>query len=86
MKPGIYVSRELSNEEYHADTTAISKSGLDLVHRSPAHYYAAKLDPDRPAATPASSTDQFLVSMVALFALLAPVSYTHLTLPTKRIV
>jgi hypothetical protein len=49
MKPGIYVSRELSNEEYHADTSAISKSGLDLVHRSPAHYYAAKLDPDRPA-------------------------------------
>jgi DNA-binding XRE family transcriptional regulator len=31
----------------------------------------AAADVPRPAATPASSTDQFLVSMVALFALLA---------------
>lgn len=32
-------------EEYHADTSAVSKSGLDLVRRSPAIYYAQYLDP-----------------------------------------
>ena len=29
---------EISNEEYHADTSRISKSGLDVIARSPAHY------------------------------------------------
>ena len=28
-----------SNLEYHLDTTRISKSGLDLIQKSPAHYY-----------------------------------------------
>ena len=35
----------MSNAEYHADTSAISASGLKLFMRSPAHYYAAYLDP-----------------------------------------
>lgn len=35
----------LSIEDYHADTSAVSKSGLDLVRRSPAIYYAQYLDP-----------------------------------------
>lgn len=35
MKPGIY---NMTNEQYHGDRTAISKSGLDLIHRSPAHF------------------------------------------------
>ncbi len=35
MKPGIY---NISNEEYHADNSAISKSGLDLIAKSPAHF------------------------------------------------
>lgn len=37
----------MTNEEYHNDTTRISKSGLDLIDRSPAHYYAKYLDPNR---------------------------------------
>ena len=37
----------MNNAEYHADTSAISASGLKLFMRSPAHYYAAYLDPNR---------------------------------------
>jgi hypothetical protein len=45
---------DLSNAEYHADP-AVSKSHLDQVARSPAHYWARFLDPDRvpPDPTPA---------------------------------
>jgi len=47
MKPGIYTSAELSNADYHAHDS-ISKSGLDLINRSPAHYfYAPKKTPTR---------------------------------------
>ena len=37
----------MTNEDYHADTSAISASGLKLFMRSPAHYYAAYLGPNR---------------------------------------
>lgn len=39
MKPGIY--RDIPNEEYHGGE-GISKSGLDLIRKSPAHYRAVK--------------------------------------------
>lgn len=35
------------NEAYHADKSRIGKSGLDLIDKSPAHYYAEYLDPNR---------------------------------------
>lgn len=35
------------NDLYHADTRRIGKSGLDLIAKSPAHYYAQYLDPNR---------------------------------------
>jgi len=31
--------------EYHKDTTKISKSGLDLIHKSPLHYWEKYLNP-----------------------------------------
>src|ERR1044072_5874145 len=37
----------LTNEEYHKDTSRISKSGLDLVNKSPLHYHYKYLDPSR---------------------------------------
>lgn len=37
---------DLPNEEYHS-LPAISSSGLKLMKRSPAHYYAQYLDPNR---------------------------------------
>ena len=42
MEPGIVIP----NEEYHKDTSRISKSGLDLINKSPAHYYYRYLDPN----------------------------------------
>lgn len=42
----------MNNAEYHADTSAISASGLKLFMRSPAHYYAAYLDPNRIERSP----------------------------------
>ncbi len=37
----------IESDQYHADTSRISKTGLDIIHRSPAHYYARYLDPKR---------------------------------------
>lgn len=37
----------ISNSAYHADTSRISKSGLDLIHKSPSHYWERYLNPDR---------------------------------------
>ena len=43
MKPGIY--HDIPIEQYHADPDTISKSGLDLIARTPLHYWSAHLDP-----------------------------------------
>jgi hypothetical protein len=37
-----------SNEQYHADTSRVSKSGLDKIAKSPAHYHYHYLNTDRP--------------------------------------
>lgn len=44
-----------ANARYHSDTQRIGKSGLDKINESPAHYWAAYLDPnrERPEPTPA---------------------------------
>src|SRR5690554_8185442 len=42
------ITTEMSNEEYHDLPDSISKSGLDLIVRSPAHYrFAEHREPTR---------------------------------------
>lgn len=45
----------MDNAQYHADNSAISASGLKLFMRSPAHYYAAYLDPNRVERQPTAA-------------------------------
>lgn len=42
------IASGLPIDEYHADTHAISKTGLDNIERSPAIFYARHLNPSRP--------------------------------------
>lgn len=53
--PGMY--HGISNADYH-DLPGISKSGLDCVNQSPAHYYGRYLDPARPADDNTQTTAQ----------------------------
>lgn len=46
ITPGVIHGMDIN--DYHAITDAISKTGLDRIRRSPAHYYALTLDPKRP--------------------------------------
>jgi exodeoxyribonuclease VIII len=59
----------ISNRAYHENTTRISKSGLDLIARSPAHYYAAYLDPKR---EPRKETPALVQGRAAHLAILEP--------------
>ena len=43
---GVY--KNLSNDDYHNDTTAISRSGLWEFRKAPAKYWNSHLNPDRP--------------------------------------
>lgn len=73
------VKKDMTNAEYHS-TLAIGSSGLKLLNRSPAHYYAHCIDPKRPAReqTPA----QLLGSAVHM-AILEPHIFddTYIVLP-----
>lgn len=44
MEPGVYSG--ITNDAYHSGE-GISKSGLDLIGRSPLHYWAKYIDPNR---------------------------------------
>ena len=59
----------MDNAAYHADTTAISASGLKLFMRAPALYYAAYLDPDRIERQP---TPQMMLGTATHCAILEP--------------
>lgn len=47
MKKQKLLGITISNDDYHKDITRVSKSGLDLINRSPAHYFQRYLDPLR---------------------------------------
>lgn len=59
----------MTNDEYHRATTHISKSGLDLMARSPGHYYARYLDPNR---VPEEPKPHFVIGSVTHMAVLEP--------------
>jgi len=60
---------QLTNEEYHADTSRISNSGLAVVGRSPAHYFAKYLAPDR---QPTKETPALIMGSAVHCAILEP--------------
>lgn len=62
-KPGIYP--DIPSEFYHNSGIGISKSDLDLIHRSPAHFIAAKAEPRK-------ETPAMLLGTVAHSAILEP--------------
>lgn len=65
----------MTNDAYHADTTRISNSGLKLIAKSPAHYYAKYLDPNRPAE---KRSKALLYGSVIHAAILEPTEFKKL--------
>lgn len=61
--PGIYPG--IPNEFYHNSGVGISKSDLDLIHRSPAHFVAGKAEPRK-------ETPAMLLGTVTHAAILEP--------------
>lgn len=59
----------MSNDDYHNDTSRIGKSGLDEIAKSPAHYYAQYLDPNRVKKDP---TEAQLLGTATHYAILEP--------------
>lgn len=59
----------LTNEEYHANTTHVSKSGLDLIARSPLHYWERYLNPMREAK---EKSDALIMGSAIHAAILEP--------------
>lgn len=65
----------MTNEEYHADTSRISNSGLKLIAKSPAHYYAKYLDPNR---KPEKKSDALRHGSAIHAAILEPTEFKNL--------
>jgi exodeoxyribonuclease VIII len=59
----------LEGVNYHRDTTRISKSGLDLINRAPAHYYERYLNPK---AIPQKETPALIIGSAVHCAVLEP--------------
>lgn len=63
----------MTNAEYHADRSAISKSGLDWIRKSPAHFYARYLDPNR---KPQKKTEALIIGSAVHKAILEPIEFS----------
>lgn len=63
----------MTRNEYHADTTRISKSGLSAIENSPLHYWDKYLNPDHPDRKQAK---HFRVGDVCNDLLLCPDDFT----------
>lgn len=70
----------MDNKTYHADTTRISKSGLDKIAQSPAHYYYHYLSPERPEHV---ETDAMFMGSLVHKLILEPSEFgkTYMLLP-----
>ena len=69
MKTGLFAG--ISNAAYHAGD-GISKSGLDLIARSPLHYFAKYRSPDRERDEP---TEAMKLGTAVHSAVLEPESF-----------
>lgn len=65
----------MTNEAYHGDTTKISKSGLDLINRSPYHYWDKYLNLDKP---PISTTPALEIGTAVHSCVLEPDDFDRL--------
>lgn len=77
MKTGVYSG--ISNDDYHGGV-GVSKSGLDVLARSPLHYWAKYLDPNRERKEP---TPAMKLGTAIHTAVLEPEQFTarYLTVP-----
>jgi len=71
----------MTNEQYHADTSRISKSGLDLIQSSPLDYWWHYLRPEREKRTP---TKAMLFGTALHLAVLEPEEFikTYVKMPS----
>lgn len=71
MEPGVYY--DISNEQYHRECRGVSKSALDQIAKSPAHYFAKYLDPNAPP--PKEPTAAMITGTLAHCAILEPTEF-----------
>ena len=79
MKTGIHDG--ISNADYHGGP-GISKSGLDLIARSPLHYWSAYLDPNR---VPREETDAMRLGTAIHAAVLEPDVFASGYMPAPKV-
>lgn len=74
----------VTKDNYHSEVNYISKSGLDQIRKSPAHYYYKYLDPNRPDIDEDRTRD-LLIGDVFHMLLMEPHLFFHkyIVLPKK---
>lgn len=74
MHKNFYTKSMDTNKMYHQDTTRVSKSGLDLIAKAPAYYYAKYLDPNR---LPEERTEALINGSAAHSLILEASTFAH---------